>query len=91
VIRLGALHDVLDPFAVPRSVVRNPRRGRAAMWPDLDAVTITVTAGDLMKLQVLLGYVTVDQVRKLPMDARPSIELIMELERLDGALESAGT
>jgi hypothetical protein len=91
VIRLGALHDVLDPFAMPRRSTRRARVGRDSIWPDLDEVTITVTAGDLLKLQVLLGHTTVEQVRRMPMTSRPSIELIMELEALEGALSGVGT
>jgi hypothetical protein len=88
-IPLGALRDVLDPFCHPRSMSRKPATGERGTWPEFDVVTVQVTAGDLMRLQVLHGTLSVDLLRTLPTSQRPGVELLMELERLEELLERA--
>jgi hypothetical protein len=77
-IEFARLRDALDPFVHPRSVVRKPRNGRA--WPEDDRVTLEVDAGDFMRLQVLAGTVTVDDLRSMPSSSRPGTLFLDQLE-----------
>jgi hypothetical protein len=83
----GWLRDVIDPFVSPRVTSRKPRSGEQAMWPEMDALTITVDMGDWWRLGILAGTMTTEYLRGLPSNVRPSVEYLSELERLEGMIE----
>lgn len=79
------MRDVLAPFAAPRASTRKAQRG-AGDWPEQDRMTIEVSAGDWLRLCVLAGTLTSDQVAALPIRVRPGIMLLQELEQLEDVM-----
>lgn len=79
----GWVRDILAPFAFPRLTQRKPQTGDQRIWPEADRVTIEVNAGDLLRLQVLLGLPS-ETIALAPIMSRPSVVFIAELERIEG-------
>jgi hypothetical protein len=92
VMRLNELdmtrvRDVLDPLAHPRDYER--RTMAKTPWSENDRVRIGLTQGDLWRIQILAGQVTVMDLKALPSYVRPSPSFIDEMAELEDAVERA--
>jgi hypothetical protein len=87
-LTLSRVLDVLDPFVHPRVTTRRCRPAPKD-WPEFDKLTIEVDAGDWLRLCVLAGTLDATTLRDYPLNARPSIEFVTELEELQEAVRRA--
>jgi hypothetical protein len=76
-VRRGLAKDILAPFAHPRTFSRRQRRNR---WAEEDEVAIGVSAGEWMLLQALVGQLTGDDLRALPLSLRPGLHFIDQVD-----------
>lgn len=79
---LSVLRDVSEPFIHPRNLQRRRQTRTSRDWPELDTLRLEVTAGDHLRLQALVGTVTVEELRELGSMARPSLQFLDDVDSL---------
>lgn len=72
------LREALSPFATAHTTSRKMVPGSRTK-PELDEMTVTVTAGDWIRACVALGRQSAEYLRLLPDSAQPSEEFIASL------------
>lgn len=78
----GLLRTALYPFVSPVRTSRSMVAGSSTK-PELDEMTITVTAGDWFRACIAMDHMSPEYLRLLPANARPSEEFIESLRSPD--------